>query len=105
MKYLMLIAGFLVPPLLLLIPATAFSFVPPVKPVEIYMTTDTIYLKDRYGDTWETITNCKYGITEKSNVSIVPLNNRYIRVDGRLAVKIDDQKQQICRIVELSQKS
>lgn len=104
MKYLILIAGFLVPPLLLLIPATAFSFVPPVKPVEIYMTTDTIYLKDRYGDTWETTTNCKYNITEKSEVSIVPLSNR-LRVDGRLSVKVDDQKQQVCRIVELSQKS
>ena len=99
----MLIAGFLIPPLLLLIPATAFSFVPPIKPVDIYMTTDTIYLKDRYGDTWETITNCKYNITEKSDVSIVPFDSK-VKVDGRLIVKVDDQKQ-ICRIVGLSQKS
>jgi len=102
MKY--LIAGWLVPPLLLLIPSIAFSFVPPVKPVDIYMTTDTIYLKDRYGDTWETTTNCKYNITENSEVSIVPLSNR-LRVDGRLAVRVDDQKQKICRILKMAQMS
>lgn len=99
MKYLMIFMS------LILASTGASAFVPPVKPVDIYMTTDTIYLKDRYGDTWITTTNCEYNITENSRVSIVPLNNRYIRVDGRLAVKVDDQKQQICRIVALSQKS
>lgn len=97
MKYLMIFMS------LILASAGASAFVPPVKPVDIYMTTDTIYLKDRYGDTWITTTNCEYNITENSDVSIVPLSNR-LRVDGRLAVKVDDQKQ-VCRIVELSQKS
>lgn len=89
---------------LFIIPVTVSAFIPPRAAVDIFMTTDTIYLQDKSGQTWKTRTDCSYNITDKSDVSIRPLDNSRITKNKRLLVKVDDEKQ-ICRIIELTQAS
>lgn len=84
----------------------AAAFVPPLNKTDIYVSTDTIYLKDRWQDTWETTTDCNYYITDKSDVSIYPLSER-IKLNSKLLVKVDGEKF-VCRVKGLklaSQKS
>jgi hypothetical protein len=97
MKHLMIFMS------LILASVGASAFVPPIKPVDIYMTTDTIYLQDRHGDTWITTTDCTYDITEKSDVSILPFDER-LRINSRIIVKVDKEKK-VCRILKISQMS
>jgi hypothetical protein len=76
------------------------AFVPKNSTVS-YMTKDTIYVEDGSNEIWETKTDCSYTLTEKSQVSIVPLATRKVRENTRLVIKVDDQRH-VCRVVEVS---
>lgn len=82
-----------------LLSVSAFGFIPNHRTTEALVTTNHIYLKDKFNQYWKTSTDCYYDITEDSEVSIKPFNDRF-RVNSRVILKVDDQKM-VCRITDL----
>lgn len=82
---------------LTLLSSSAFGFIPKQTAL---VTTDSIYLKDKQDQYWQTSTDCDYNITKTSEVSILPIDKR-LQVNSRVLLRVNGQKQ-ICRITEMS---
>lgn len=86
---------------LCLLSVSAFGFVPKTQtPLEI--TTDSIYLKDKANQKWQTQTDCLFNLKENSEVRVKQIDKRKtLRVNHRLIVSVDGERH-ICRITKLS---
>jgi hypothetical protein len=82
---------------LTLLSSSAFGFIPKQTAL---VTTDSIYLKDKRDQYWQTSTDCDYNITKISEVAILPIDKR-LQVNSRVMLRVNGQRQ-VCRITEMS---
>ena len=84
-----------------LIAVPSFAFVPKTQePLSI--STDSIYMKDKADQMWQTQTNCRFNVTDKSTVKVKSIERRKtLRVNHRLLISVDGDRQ-ICRVTKLS---
>lgn len=84
-----------------LIAVPSFAFVPKTQePLNI--STDSIYMKDKADQMWQTKTDCQFNISAKSTVKVKSIERRKtLRVNHRLLVSVDGDRQ-VCRVTKLS---
>lgn len=80
---------------------SAFGFTPKSQS-EISLSSNSIYMKDKFDQMWETKTDCTFQTNDVRRVKIRKANRqRLLRLNNELVVTIDG-KTHTCRIIKFS---